>query len=58
MMGSGFGSVSMEKIFDSLRGILQEAAKRPFKIEIRTAPLKDVERLWEAKEEARLVFLP
>lgn len=58
MVGSGFGSVPMEKIFESLRGILQEAVKRPFEIELKTAPLKDVEKLWDSKEEARLVFVP
>jgi NADPH2:quinone reductase len=58
MVGSGFGSVSMEKIFESLRGILQEAAKRPFEIALKTAPLKDVEKLWDSEEEARLVFVP
>ncbi len=58
MVGSGFGSVSMEKIFESLRGILQEAAKRPFEIALKTAPLKDVEKLWDSEEEARLVFQP
>jgi len=58
LIGSGFGSVSMEKIFESLRGILQEAAKNPFRIKLATAPLRDVEKLWNTPEDARLVFQP
>jgi NADPH2:quinone reductase len=58
LIGSGFGSVSMEKIFESLRGILQEAAKSPFRIKLATAPLRDVEKLWNTPEDARLVFQP
>jgi len=58
LIGSGFGSVSMEKIFESLRSILQEAAKSPFQNKIVTAPLRDVERLWNTPEDARLVFQP
>jgi NADPH2:quinone reductase len=58
MIGSGFGSVSMEKIFAALAAILQEAAKNPFQIKFTTAPLRDVERLWNTPEEARLVFQP
>ncbi len=50
LVGSGFGSVSIEKIF-------KEAAKEPFQIKIGTAPLRDVEALWTAPEQhTRLVF--
>lgn len=58
MLGSGFGSVSMEKIFAGMKALLQEAGRKPFQIEARTAPLSDVERLWNAKENARIVFQP
>lgn len=58
MLGSGFGSVDMKKIFEGSAALLQEAAKNPFQIEVKAAPLSDVERLWNAKEEARLVFQP
>ena len=58
MVGSGFGSVPMEKIFESLRGVLQEAARRPFTMELKVAPLREVEQLWNAPEGARLVFEP
>jgi len=58
MLGSGFGSVPMKKIFESLHKLLAEATRRPFSIKVKTAPLRDVERLWNAKEDARLVFVP
>jgi NADPH:quinone reductase-like Zn-dependent oxidoreductase len=58
LLGSGFGSVSMDKIFATLRAVLQEAAKNPFQINFTTAPLSDVEKLWNSPEEARLVFQP
>lgn len=58
MLGSGFGSVSLEKIFEGMKALLQEAARKPFQIEAQPAPLRDIERLWNAKEEARLVFRP
>ena len=58
LLGSGFGSVSMEKIFESLRAILQESAKKPFQMKIATASLRDVEKLWNRSEDARLVCQP
>ncbi|MFP5229920.1 MAG: zinc-binding alcohol dehydrogenase family protein [Acidobacteriota bacterium] len=58
MLGSGFGSVSMEKLLGSLRAILQSAVQEPFRMHYKTVPLREVEKLWDAKEEARLVFVP
>ena len=58
MLGSGFGSVSMERLFASLTAFLQTAAKQPFRIETQAAPLRDVETLWNANLDARLVFQP
>jgi NADPH2:quinone reductase len=59
LMGSGFGSVSMEKIFQSLADFLREAARQPFQIKTNSAPLRDVEALWNVAEKgARLVFRP
>jgi NADPH2:quinone reductase len=58
LLGSGFGSVSMDKLFASLRAALQEAAQNPFQIKITTAPLRDVEKLWNSPDEGRLVFQP
>ncbi len=58
LLGSGFGSVSMEKIFASLRAILHSATQNPFRMNLRAVPLHDVEKLWNAADEARLVFVP
>lgn len=58
LLGSGFGSVPIDRIFAALAVFLQEAAREPFRIEIQTAPLSDVERLWNEKTDARLVFQP
>lgn len=58
MLGSGFGSASMKKIFEGLAALLHEAASKPFQIEAKAVPLSEVEWLWNAKEEARLVFQP
>jgi NADPH:quinone reductase-like Zn-dependent oxidoreductase len=58
LLGSGFGSVSMDKLFASLRAALQEAAKNPFKVRATIAPLRDVEKLWNSPEDGRLVFQP
>lgn len=59
MYGSGFGSVSMERIFQSLVEFLKEAAKEPFQMKVKTAPLRDIESLWNKQEPGeRLVFCP
>jgi NADPH:quinone reductase-like Zn-dependent oxidoreductase len=59
LLGSGFGSASLEKIFQAVAEFLREAAKQPFQIKTRTAPLSEVEALWNAAEHGvRLVFQP
>jgi NADPH:quinone reductase-like Zn-dependent oxidoreductase len=59
LLGSGFGSVSIAKVFESLAQFLQEASKQPFQIKTKSAPLSDVEKLWNAEQGgARLVFRP
>ncbi len=59
LIGSGFGSISMERISQLLGEFLQEAAKRPFKMKIETAPLREVESRWNSAEKGtRLVFIP
>jgi NADPH:quinone reductase-like Zn-dependent oxidoreductase len=58
MVGSGFGSVSMAKLFASLAEFMQSAAERPFAIQTLAAPLSDVERLWNSPEKGRVVFQP
>lgn len=59
LYGSGFGSVSMKRILESLQVFLKEAARKPFEMGIKAAPLRDVEALWDAAEPAvRVVFRP
>jgi NADPH:quinone reductase-like Zn-dependent oxidoreductase len=59
LVGSGFGSVSIEKIFEAIADFLREAAKEPFRIKVGTAHLRDVEAFWNVSEKgARLVFQP
>jgi NADPH:quinone reductase-like Zn-dependent oxidoreductase len=59
LMGSGFGSVSMEQIGKAVHEFLKEAARSPFQINVKTVPLRDVETVWSQSEQgARFVFLP
>jgi NADPH:quinone reductase-like Zn-dependent oxidoreductase len=59
LVGSGFGSVKLELIVQSVQEFFKEAALRPFQIAVKTAPLRDVEALWNSSEPGtRLVFQP
>lgn len=58
MLGSGFGSVSMAKLFENIAALLQSAAEKPFQLAVRAVPLSEVAQFWEAKEQARIVFQP
>jgi len=59
ILGSGFGSASMTEIRKALSEFFAESARQPFREEIRTAPLSQVESLWTASgDRARLVFQP
>ncbi|MGB7229097.1 MAG: hypothetical protein WBD26_15225, partial [Candidatus Acidiferrales bacterium] len=59
MYGSGFGSVSMEQILQSLRNFLEEASREPFQMKTKVVALQDVETMWNATEPGtRLVFRP
>jgi NADPH:quinone reductase-like Zn-dependent oxidoreductase len=59
MYGSGFGSVSIDRIFQSLGAFLNQAARAPFQIKTKPIPLRDVESSWNISETGvRLVFCP
>ena len=59
LMGSGFGSVSMERIFASLAEFLKEATREPFESKVKSVPLSQVESAWNAPDGGeRLVFRP
>ncbi len=59
LLGSGFGSASMQEIFAALAEFFRQAAKTPFATKVQAVALRDVESLWNAPERgARLVFQP
>jgi NADPH:quinone reductase-like Zn-dependent oxidoreductase len=59
LLGSGFGSASLDEIRHALVEFFAEAAQAPYVFEVKAAPLSDVGALWNRKEEgARLVFVP
>lgn len=58
LLGSGFGSVPIDRIFAVLGLFLAEAARQPFRIDLQTVPLREIETLWTQKTDARLVFQP
>jgi len=59
LLGSGFGSASLDQIRVALTEFFAMAATSPFHTAIKTVPLRDVEALWNSPERgARLVFQP
>jgi NADPH:quinone reductase-like Zn-dependent oxidoreductase len=59
LLGSGFGSASLDQIRQALAEFFQMAANEPFQFHTKAAPLRDVETLWNSAEEGtRLVFQP
>jgi hypothetical protein len=57
--GGGFTGGSIAKLLESIGQFLQEAGREPFQIKTRTAPLSEVESLWNvAQGGSRLVFQP
>jgi len=58
LLGSGFGSASLEQILAAVKEFFKIAAE-PFQFSVKTAPLSEVETLWNSSEDGtRLVFLP
>jgi NADPH2:quinone reductase len=59
LLGSGFGSASIEQILIAVTAFFHDAASNPFDFKVKTAPLSEVEALWNSSERgARLVFQP
>jgi NADPH:quinone reductase-like Zn-dependent oxidoreductase len=56
--GSGGGSVSMKLILEEIPKILEHAARGELKLETKKVPLADVEKVWNQKENRRVVFVP
>jgi NADPH2:quinone reductase len=59
LLGSGFGSASMDEIFQAVREFFEVAAKTPFQVNLRRVPLRDIASVWSTPErDARIVFHP
>ena len=59
MLGSGFGSASLPQIVEAVKEFFKAAAAEPYQFKVKTAPLSEVETLWNHPEKGvRLVFLP
>ena len=59
LLGSGFGSASLDQILEAVVDFFNECAQSPFEFSLKTAPLSEVSALWNEKDQAtRLVFLP
>jgi NADPH2:quinone reductase len=59
ILGSGFGSASLDQIKAAVAEFFRTAVSQPFQFNVKTAPLSQVEALWNSPEHgARLVFQP
>jgi NADPH2:quinone reductase len=59
LLGSGFGSASLDQILLAVTEFFREAATKPFEFSVKAAPLGQVEALWNSRERGtRLVFQP
>jgi NADPH2:quinone reductase len=59
LLGSGFGSASLDQIKAAIGEFFKTAAEEPFQFSVKTAPLSEVEALWNSPERgSRLVFQP
>jgi NADPH2:quinone reductase len=59
LLGSGFGSASLEQIGQAIAEFFALAAKEPFQFAIKRLPLSEVESAWNMPEEnQRIVFEP
>jgi NADPH:quinone reductase-like Zn-dependent oxidoreductase len=50
LMGSGFGSVSLDRLIHAIGGVFRATVAGGFKIAIRPAPLADVEKEWSVDD--------
>jgi NADPH:quinone reductase-like Zn-dependent oxidoreductase len=59
LLGSGFGSASLDHLRQAIASFFDAAAKHPFQFRTKAASLRDVEALWNSGEDGvRLVFQP
>jgi NADPH:quinone reductase-like Zn-dependent oxidoreductase len=59
LLGSGFGSASLQEIMKAVGEFLAAAAESNFHVPTKTLPLRDIESAWTAPDKgSRLVFQP
>jgi len=59
LLGSGFGSASLEEIMKAVREFIAAAAQSPFQIQTKVVPLRAIESAWSTSDKGpRLVFQP
>jgi NADPH:quinone reductase-like Zn-dependent oxidoreductase len=59
LMGSGFGSVALDRVLGAIPTFFEMAAKGELTAEVVRVPLADVEEAWSRKTESqRIVFIP
>lgn len=59
LVGSGFGSASLDQIRIAVAEFFKIAATDPFRFSMKTATLSDIEALWNSPEQGtRIVFQP
>lgn len=59
LMGSGIGSVPLQRLLASIQGVLAAAPEAGFKIATKPVPLADVGKVWSAGDaDGRIVLLP
>jgi NADPH:quinone reductase-like Zn-dependent oxidoreductase len=57
LLGSGFGSASLDEILKAVAVFFPMAAEEPFSFAVKAVPLSEVEALWGSKEDGvRIVF--
>ena len=59
LMGSGIGSVTLERLLKAIEGVLQAAPAAGFEVAFETVPLAEVTRAWDAADTgSRIVLQP
>lgn len=59
LLGSGFGSASLEDLIKAVGEVFAEAAVQPFEIAVKALRLAEIGQAWDATEDgSRLVFAP
>ncbi|MDB5685531.1 MAG: zinc-binding alcohol dehydrogenase [Rhizorhabdus sp.] len=56
LMGSGIGSVSLDRLVAAVDGVLRAAASHGLGLDAEAIPLSDVERTWSLGDGRRTVF--